>query len=407
MTIPSHHGALRPADAASADGRERAFDALPQKDAAVALLQAINNVSRARTRPPASGPVVLAGASEESRQAERLLAHLGIPVACVLDDAEQAPDPSSDAASEDAADQELKEAALVAVTDTSVPFEESARRLAEAGWRTILPFADVADLWRERHPLSDGWHAGRLRKKDLARAQRVIGGWSDAASRAHHLRLAAWRMLRAEWHFDGAPVVPGEAFFIPEVARALTPEERLLDVGAYHGGVCLRFAERPGGQFGAIWAVEPDPTARAIIAAEIASRGSLFANRIAVLDHVLGATAGPVPFRDGYGPGSQCGEGGCAERAMVALDDLGLDPTFLTIDVNGHEIGVLEGARETLERTRPIVAVDVGRGPDGLWRSGAWLMKALQDYRFLMRLHGWHGTRAIVYAIPEERAAER
>lgn len=398
MSISSHPGPLRPADAASAGDRERGFDALPQAEAAAALLQAINAAVATRREPAPAGPVVLAGASDEIGAAERLLARLGVPVALVLGDPEQA-------AGVPVADQ-LKENAVVAVTDTTVPFEAAARRLAEEGWQTVLPFADLADAWRERHPLTDGWRAGRLRKKELARAQSVMSGWSDAASRAHHLRLAAWRMLRAEWHFDGAPVAHDEAFLIPEVVGALTPDERLLDVGAYHGGVCLRFAERRSCQFQKVWAVEPDPTARAILEAEITSRGHELQGRVAVLDHVFGATAGPAPFSDGFGPGSQCADGGSVERPMLALDDLALDPSFVTIDVNGHEVAVLEGAAETLQRMRPIVAVDIGHGADGLWRSSAWLMKALKDYRFLMRLHGWHGARAVVYAIPEERAAD-
>jgi FkbM family methyltransferase len=304
----------------------------------------------------------------------------------------------------DAVEEGLRSKALVAVTRTDQPFGPIARRLAKDGWRNVVPFLDLAESCRERQPVTGGWTSRWLNKKDFARAAAVMERWADGRSRAHHLAFAAWRLRRSDWHFAGAPVSPEDRFLPVDLSHAMTPDERLLDIGAFHGAGLLRFAMRPGRQFGHIWAVEPDATNRAILEATVISHGRALASKVTVLSDVIGATAGPMPFREGLGPWSQVGEAGGEERDAVTVGELGLAPSFITIDVPGAH-AVLEGAGETLGRHRPIVAVDVGHDPDGLWKIADRLMTTLENYRFLMRCHGWCGVRSVVYAIPQERAA--
>ena len=86
------------------------------------------------------------------------------------------------------------------------------------------------------------------------------------------------------------------------------------------------------------------------------------------------------------------------------LDALGVSPTFIKLHLEGAELVALKGAR-TLLAARPIVAATVYHNADGIWRTAAWLMETLTDYRFLFRTHSWCGTGAVIYAIPHERIA--
>ena len=87
----------------------------------------------------------------------------------------------------------------------------------------------------------------------------------------------------------------------------------------------------------------------------------------------------------------------------ITLDSLDLAPDFIKLHLEGAELDALRGARETIRRHRPIIAVTTYHNADGIWRTPAWLMDTLEDYRFLMRLHSGCGTGAVVYALPQEQ----
>jgi FkbM family methyltransferase len=46
------------------------------------------------------------------------------------------------------------------------------------------------------------------------------------------------------------------------------------------------------------------------------------------------------------------------EVDLLRLDELGLEPAFVKIDVEGTELGVLKGLSETIERCRPVLMVE-------------------------------------------------
>lgn len=45
--------------------------------------------------------------------------------------------------------------------------------------------------------------------------------------------------------------------------------------------------------------------------------------------------------------------------SVRAIDSFGLEPAFIKIDVEGFELGVLQGARQTIARSLPVVMVEV------------------------------------------------
>ena len=86
------------------------------------------------------------------------------------------------------------------------------------------------------------------------------------------------------------------------------------------------------------------------------------------------------------------------------LDSLGVPATFIKLHVEGAEPAVLAGGMETILRYRPVLCLTAYHARSGLWRLPLQLMDNLSGYRFLFRLHGWCGTGAVLYALPEERS---
>jgi FkbM family methyltransferase len=281
---------------------------------------------------------------------------------------------------------------------SAIESKRHARRYRRKGARRRCQF-------RQQHrALSNGWFAAPLTAFDQAKTAEVLARWDDDVSRAHHLQFLAWRRLREEWVFDAAPTPDCARFFIPEVARVLNEDEFLLDAGAHDGSVSQAFARHTNGAFRRIAAIEPDPSNRARLDANLQSW--LPADpRVTVHDCALADDEGEALFHDGIDYASQLSPTGRMRVTTRPLDALDLSPTFVKIHLEGGELSALKGARGTLLGNRPIVAATVYHNADGIWKTPHWLMQLLPNYRFLFRAHSWCGTGAVVYAIPNERSA--
>jgi FkbM family methyltransferase len=297
------------------------------------------------------------------------------------------------------ADRLAHRVAVSVVTSAYAPIESA---LLEAGFADVVPFYDLAESFRDRHPLSNGWFAAPLSAAEQSDTAAVLAGWSDDISRAHHLQFLAWRRLREEWTFGTAPPLPNsDRFFIPEIIAALRRNEVFIDGGAHVGDVIGTFSQNTGGEFEQIVAIEPDLQHR------ISLKGNLNSTAPDAVVHgfALGASDGEATFHGGLGYASQLSPTGDDVVKVRALDTLGLKPTFIKLHLEGGELAALQGARQTLLDNRPLVATTVYHNADGIYKTAQFLMQTLSDYTFLFRLHSWCGTGAVIYAIPNERRA--
>jgi FkbM family methyltransferase len=329
--------------------------------------------------PPTERPLYLYGAGNLGKLAREFLSAVGREPAGIFERGDPIPDAG----------------ARVAVSVVTSPYVTIKSSLAARGCADVVPFYDLAESLRGRHPLGNGWFADPLTADDQREIAGVHAGWDDDVSRAHHLQFIAWRRLREEWTFERAPVST-ERYFIPEVVEALRDRETFLDGGAYHGDVSLTFAAKVAG-FRVI-AVEPDTANRAVLAESL--RGLA---RAEVLDCALAAEDGAAAFSEGYGFASKLSAFGQVKVSTRSIDSLDVEPTFIKLHLEGGELDALRGARETLRAQRPIVTATVYHNADGIWRTAGCLMREFDDYRFLFRNHCWCAAGAVVYAIPRER----
>lgn len=386
----------------------RAFDALPDRSASLALLRTIADDTRTPGPVAPRQPLALYGAGNLGRLARDHLRAVGEDFALVVDRNAAALSAGGEWAGSrlvhpDVVDAETKARAMLAVSVVTSPYVPLQAALSAAGWRNIVPFYDIAESFRDRHPLSNGWFADRFSDDDVERIGSVLSNWDDDLSRAHHLQFIAWRRLRQEWTFDGAPVTIDDRFFIPQVLDVLKTNERFLDAGAHHGSVTARFIAETGGQFASILAVEPDEQSRAVLGRTIGEFAPDTRGRITVSHALLDSERRTVRFHHGLGYASQISPTGTDERETRTLDALGAAPSFFKLHLEGGELAALKGGIATLHKYRPIIAATVYHDADGMLATPAWLMDNLDGYRFLFRLHSWCGTGAVVYAIPEER----
>ncbi len=155
------------------------------------------------------------------------------------------------------------------------------------------------------------------------------------------------------------------------VARKINRSSDAIDCGANVGFFSVFMASLIGPE-NRVLSIEPSPAARERLAAnlrlnDVSGKVQIFAGAASNLKGH--ATLSYPPGKEEY---STLGRvvhpevaGARVSTVDVKLDTidnivdrLGLNPGFMKIDVEGHEYKVIEGARETLLRTRPIILAE-------------------------------------------------
>jgi FkbM family methyltransferase len=135
----------------------------------------------------------------------------------------------------------------------------------------------------------------------------------------------------------------------------VSPGEVVLDVGANLGAYSLLFAEwvGPGGH---VYAFEPAPEARRGLERHV--RLNHYQDRVTISAAAMSAAPGVVQFRAAGPHGDNrivaagSGGGDRIEVRTTSIDEFcatyRLAPTFIKVDVEGAELDVLRGARDTI-----------------------------------------------------------
>lgn len=221
---------------------------------------------------------------------------------------------------------------------------------------------------------------------------RVKGGWRQAVCRAlfypvEALRLPPWAKLEVDllvrgrattlrldpWNRQLSPLffsryADGYETTVARSLASLLPDDGVfLDIGSNWGYFPLLLASRESFR-GRVLAFEPVPSTYADLVAVIAQAGlgAWVETRQAAVGGEDGEIAMRVPRHSGLARVDAGGRG--ARVPMVRLDSLALDRLdVVKVDVEGHELAVFEGARETLLRHRPAIVFENGVGASDRW----------------------------------------
>ena len=84
----------------------------------------------------------------------------------------------------------------------------------------------------------------------------------------------------------------------------------------------------------------------------------------------------------------------------------GATPTYIKMDIEGAELEALAGARQTMARCRPVMAVCAYHKCDHLWIVPQLLKAANPDYHIFLRRYAEDCWETVYYAVPPERLAD-
>ncbi len=225
-----------------------------------------------------------------------------------------------------------------------------------------------------------------------------LGRWSDVVSRAHYARLLAYRLTGDPAHLPN-PV--GGVAYRPDDLPLPDRPARFVDGGAFDGDTIRAWLDA-GIAVERYWGFEPDPAnftklqrwwnvRRESGPAHLLERSA------------LGASDGVAWFDAGAGEASSVSRTRASlEVPLRALDSAlqGEAPTEIKLDIEGAEPEALEGARRTILRARPRLAICVYHRADHLWSIPSWIGSLGAGYALHLRPHAHAGFDAVAYGIP-------
>jgi FkbM family methyltransferase len=203
----------------------------------------------------------------------------------------------------------------------------------------------------------------RLLAREERRTGLQPGTWAGRMKNGTRLELPTQSLMT--WHvaFAGAYDLP----FVREACRFVEPDSIVLDVGASLGLWTVQLAA-----YGEVWAFEPNPANIPWIRRNLELNG--LSKRVRVCNFGLGdeaANATLVGTEYGVGNGliAITDRPSTDKHPRVAvslkpLDDVELPSrvSLIKVDVEGFEVAFLRGARETIERDRPVIFGEFAKG---------------------------------------------
>jgi hypothetical protein len=102
-------------------------------------------------------------------------------------------------------------------------------------------------------------------------------------------------------------------------------------------------------------------------------------------------------------------EAGAGQGLRFAqLDDYAYaQPTFIKVDVEGHEMNVLAGAQQVLTRMSPKLAIATYHQPDHFWRIPELVLTMQPRYTLLLRHYTESIYESVYYFLPSGHSHAR
>ncbi|AYO82076.1 FkbM family methyltransferase [Methylobacterium brachiatum] len=211
----------------------------------------------------------------------------------------------------------------------------------------------------------------------------------------HRLELGAWlgnivaTFLVRQYYLDGP--------------RRIQPEtgDVVIDAGGCFGDTALAFAASVG-ETGRVFSFDPLPAHQAVMRANF-DRNPQLAERIALVPHALSHAAGETVRFAAKGAGSFMHAQGEIEARTDTIDQLverqGLDRVdFIKMDIEGAERSALIGARTTIARHKPKLAISGYHSEDDLIIIPMLIKRLNPDYEIHIGHHTNFEWETVVYA---------
>lgn len=168
-------------------------------------------------------------------------------------------------------------------------------------------------------------------------------------------------------------------------------ELTICDCGAFTGDTIDDWIKNYEKQIKQIYAFEPDPATFTILEKNTVNKP------VKCFPFGLGNENTTLTFAAGNGTASHVSEKGSTIIKICRMDDLDIPvigKLCIKMDIEGSELSLLEGAKETIKKYKPNLAICVYHKLNDIWRLPQYIKSLVPEYNCVLR----NGNHMVCYA---------
>jgi len=293
-------------------------------------------------------------------------------------------------------------------------YSKLGKKIFDCYWRS--PASEVVYNIMDRLELTDGAHerkmkgAGLVKElgkskefffENLRRIDYITEKLADAKSKEVFRKAIRYRYTL---DIKDRPDFCIHDQYFPKGIIDLGDEEVFVDCGAYTGDICRSFVKNTRGRYKKIVAFEPDvenskninfQRCKVIEAGVWEKEGN---QKFTFLNHI-----GSAKLKDTEALG-QCHFESNIEDFDIKVQSIDgtpdcADATFIKMDIEGAEMAALRGARKTILRNRPKLAICIYHNDEDMLRIPEWIINLKLGYKLYIRHHFGSRYETVLYAV--------
>ena len=192
------------------------------------------------------------------------------------------------------------------------------------------------------------------------------------------------------------------AYFVDGVVQHET-QGVFIDCGAYTGDSAQAYLKYNKEQYKRIVCFEPDDANYLKLERNLSGY-----DNIELVKAGVWSSDTVLFFQSGGGSASSIQKDGERGKTTVSINVCAIDnnpyckdATYIKMDIEGSEYEALSGARETILRNRPMLAICIYHSDEDMIRLIQWINNLDLGYVFYVRQHSFDENDTVLYAIPE------
>ncbi len=272
------------------------------------------------------------------------------------------------------------------------------------GFINVLKAMEVNDCFTKiiyaqdrKNPTKSMLYAQKYFAEHQKKTAEIASLFADDFSREVYFSVIKYRMSHNPK--DVPLFSKHDQYFVKDIVP-LTDKEVFIDCGAFDGDTMKDFIKATGGNYQSIVCFEPVEEFHK----KLVKRGA--EKNITAICAGVYKESTTLQFNAEAGKGSSI-SADAANTVSVpvrAIDDVPecKDATFIKMDVEGSELDALKGARQTILRNKPKLAICLYHKTKDYIEIPNWIHTLVPEYKLYVRHHSFSINETVLYAIPPE-----